>query len=41
MVIRGKRDPEMEALSLEVRKMLGLDPQAADIQCGVWGHSQE
>ena len=32
LVIRGKRDPEMEALSLEVRKMLGLDPQATDIQ---------
>ncbi len=32
MVIRGKRDPEMEALSLEVRKLLGLDPQAVDIQ---------
>ncbi len=32
LIIRGKRDPEMEALSLEVRKLLGLDPQTADIR---------
>ncbi len=31
IVIRGKRDPEVEALSAEVRKMLGLDPNATDI----------
>ncbi len=28
MVIRGERDPEIEALSAEVRKILGLDPHA-------------
>ena len=28
MVIRGERDPAIEALSAEVRKILGLDPQA-------------
>ncbi len=32
MVIRGKRDPEIEALSAEVRKMLGVDPATSDIQ---------
>jgi hypothetical protein len=32
LVIRGKLDPETEALSLEVRKMLGLDPLIADIR---------
>ncbi len=31
LVIRGKRSPEMEAMSLDVRKMLGLDPQTTDI----------
>ena len=31
LVFRGKRDPAMEALSLEVRKMLGLDPQTKEI----------
>jgi hypothetical protein len=31
LVIRGKRDPETEALSAEVRKMLVLDPQTAEI----------
>ena len=31
LVFRGKRDPAMEALSLEVRKMLGLDPQTSEI----------
>ncbi|HME44857.1 MAG TPA: hypothetical protein VKF36_17330 [Syntrophorhabdales bacterium] len=31
MVIRGKRDPEIEALSKEVRDMLGLDPLTTDI----------
>lgn len=30
LVIRGKRYPETESLALEVRKMLGLDPQAND-----------
>ena len=30
LVFRGKRDPAMEALSMEVRKMLGLDPQASE-----------
>ena len=32
IVIRGKRDPAMDALSMEVRKMLGLDPQAEAIK---------
>jgi hypothetical protein len=32
LVIRGERDPAVEALSAEVRKMLGLDPQATDFQ---------
>jgi len=31
IVIRGKRDPATDALSIEVRKMLGLDPQADGI----------
>ncbi len=31
IVIRGKRDPEIEALSKEVREMLGLDPGTTDI----------
>jgi hypothetical protein len=30
LVIRGKRDPAIEASSKEVRKILGLDPQAND-----------
>lgn len=30
MVIRGKRDPTIDDLSMEVRKMLGLAPQADD-----------
>jgi hypothetical protein len=30
MVLRGPRDPEMESLSNEVRKILGLDPAAND-----------
>ncbi len=30
MVIRGERDPAIEALSAEVRKMLGLAPQARE-----------
>ena len=30
MVIRGKRDPAIEALAAEVRKILGLDPQATE-----------
>jgi len=30
LIIRGKRDPSIEALSIEVRKMLGLAPQASD-----------
>jgi hypothetical protein len=32
LVIRRERDPEIEALSAEVRNMLGLDPQANDFQ---------
>ena len=32
LVIRGKRDPALEALSMEIRKMLGLDPQANEFQ---------
>jgi hypothetical protein len=32
LVIRKERDPEIEALSVEVRKMLGLDPQGRDFQ---------
>jgi hypothetical protein len=32
IVIRGKRDPEIEALSVEIRKMLGLDPLGSDFQ---------
>jgi len=28
MILRGPRDPEMESLSTEVRKILGLDPAA-------------
>jgi len=31
LVFRGKRDPATEALSLEVRKMLGLDPQTGEM----------
>lgn len=31
MVFRGKRDPAMETLTLEVRKMLGLDPKTSEI----------
>ena len=31
LVFRGKRDPAMEALSLEVRKLLGIDPQTTEI----------
>jgi hypothetical protein len=30
MVIRGKLDPDTQALSVEVRKMLGVDPNASD-----------
>jgi hypothetical protein len=30
LVFRGKRDLATEALSLDVRKMLGLDPQASE-----------
>jgi len=32
MVIRGKRDPEIEALSADVRKMLGVDPATSEIR---------
>jgi hypothetical protein len=31
LVFRGKRDPAMEALSMEVRKLLGVNPQASEI----------
>ncbi len=31
LVFRGKRDPAMDALSLEVRKLLGVDLQASEI----------
>ena len=31
MVIRGERDPAIEALSAEVRKILGLDPHAKEV----------
>jgi hypothetical protein len=31
MVIRGERDPAVEALSGEVRKILGLDPNAKEV----------
>jgi hypothetical protein len=31
LVFRGKRDPAMEALSAEVRTMLGIDPQSNEI----------
>lgn len=31
LVFRGKRDPVTEALSMDVRKMLGLDPQTSEI----------
>jgi hypothetical protein len=31
LVFRGKRDPAMEALSLEVRILLGVDPKANEI----------
>ena len=31
LVFRGKKDPAMEALSLEVRKLLGVNPQANEI----------
>lgn len=30
LVFRGKRNPATEALSLDVRKMLGLDPQSSE-----------
>jgi hypothetical protein len=30
LVFRGKRDPATEALSLDVRKMLGIDPEAGE-----------
>jgi hypothetical protein len=32
LVIRGKQDPAMKALSEEVRRILGLDPKAGDFQ---------
>ena len=32
MIIRGKRDPAIEALSEEVRRTLGLDPQANEFK---------
>ena len=32
MVIRGKRDPAIEALAKEVRSSLGLDPEANDFK---------
>lgn len=32
LVFRGERDPAMESLSTEVRKMLGLDPQAKEFK---------
>jgi hypothetical protein len=32
LVIRGKQDPAMKALSEEVRQILGLDPKAGDFQ---------
>jgi hypothetical protein len=32
LVLRGTRDPEVEALRKEVRKILGLDPLAEDFQ---------
>lgn len=31
LVFRGKRDPAMEALSRDVRQLLGLDPRAGEI----------
>jgi hypothetical protein len=31
LVFRGKRDPATDALSQDVRKMLGLDPQTSEI----------
>jgi hypothetical protein len=31
LVFRGKRDPAVEALSVEVRKLLGVDPQAGEV----------
>ena len=31
LVFRGKRDPAIEALSLEIRKLLGIDPQTKEI----------
>lgn len=31
MVIRGEREPAIEALSAEVRKILGLDPHAKEV----------
>jgi hypothetical protein len=31
MVIRGERDPAIEALSAEVRKILGLDPHSKEV----------
>lgn len=32
LVFRARRDPAIEALSLEARKMLGLDPSASEFQ---------
>ena len=32
LVLRGKRDPAIETLSMEVRRILGLDPQSNDFQ---------
>jgi len=32
LVIRAKRDPAIEALSMEVRRILGVDPRADDLQ---------
>ncbi len=31
LVMRGKRDPAIEALTVEVRRILGVDPQADDL----------
>jgi hypothetical protein len=31
MIIKGKRDPETDALSEDVRKMLGLDPHTSEL----------
>ena len=32
MIFRGRRDPETKSLSVETRKMLGLDPSATEFQ---------